>query len=56
MDLLLESIRERLLVQEDIRVAKLLIESILHLLHANNNPVQVTVSRYQKKKSVNEEL
>lgn len=55
MDLLLESIRERLLVQEDIRVAKLLIESILHLLHANNDPVQVTVSRYQEK-SVNEGL
>lgn len=49
MDLPLESIRERLLIQEDIRIAKLLVESILHLLHADDDSVQVTVSRCEER-------
>jgi len=41
----LELIAEWLLVEEDIRVPVLLIEPILHLLHAARNARQVAVSR-----------
>ena len=40
----LELFREFLLVQKDVWVLELLVEAVLHLLHAANDAVQVAVS------------
>jgi hypothetical protein len=40
-----ELVVERLLVQEHVGVVVLLVEAVLHLLHARDDPLQVTVAR-----------
>lgn len=39
----LEVCRKRLLIQEDVWILEFLVEAVLHLFHAADNPVEVAV-------------
>lgn len=40
---LFEFIREVLLVEENVRISELLIEPVLHLLHADHDAIQIRI-------------